>query len=126
MKTSKDSKPTPKAGARRRRGAPKKASKDSRPSPPPEGGAAASPEPRPTAQPGQYLSFLLGGEEYAAGILQLREIIEFDVLTKVPMMPPWVRGVLNLRGNVVPVVDVALKFGLPETAVTHLTCVVIV
>jgi len=72
------------------------------------------------------MSFLIGGEMYAAGILQLREIIEFDVLTMIPMVSPWVRGVLNLRGEVVPVIDVALKFGLPETAVSPLTCVVIV
>lgn len=78
------------------------------------------------AEPGQYLSFFLSGEEYAAGILKVKEIIEYDTLTRVPMTPSWVRGVLNLRGGVVPVVDMAVKFGLPETAITKLTCVVIV
>ncbi len=78
------------------------------------------------ARPGQYLSFFLSGAEYAAGILQVREIIEYDTLTRVPLTPPWMRGVLNLRGGVVPVVDLAVKFGLPETEATKLTCVVIV
>ncbi len=80
----------------------------------------------PKAKPGQYLTFFLSGEEYAAGILKVREILEYRVLTRVPMTPPWVRGVLNLRGGVVPVVDMAVKFGLPETEITPLTCVVIV
>lgn len=78
------------------------------------------------AAPGQYLTFLLGGEEYAAEILKVREILEYDTLTRVPMTAPWVRGVLNLRGAVVPVADMAVKFGLPETEITKLTCVVIV
>ena len=81
---------------------------------------------RPTAQAGQYLTFFLGGEEYGAEILQVREIIEFDTLTRVPTTPLWIRGVINLRGNVVPVVDLAAKFGLPATEVTKRTCVVIV
>ena len=78
------------------------------------------------ALPGQYLSFFLAGEEYATGILQVREIIEYDSLTRVPMTPSWIRGVLNLRGRVVPVVDMALKFGLEATEISKHTCVVIV
>jgi len=75
----------------------------------------------------QYLTFALAGEEYAISILKVKEIIEYDAaLTKVPNMPPSVRGVINLRGSVVPVVDLALKFGLPERPVTKRTCVVIV
>ncbi len=75
----------------------------------------------------QYLTFALAGEEYAISILKVKEIIEYDAaLTKVPNMPPSVRGVINLRGSVVPVVDLALKFGLPERLVTKRTCVVIV
>jgi purine-binding chemotaxis protein CheW len=74
----------------------------------------------------QYLSFHVAGEEYAIGILQVKEIIDYDTLTKVPMTPHSIRGVINLRGNVVPVVDLAVKFGLPETGVTSRTCVVIV
>lgn len=78
------------------------------------------------AEAGQYLTFVLAGEEYGVGILDVREIIEYDTLTRVPMTPGWVRGVLNLRGNVVPVIDLALKFGLPATEFTDRTCVVIV
>lgn len=75
---------------------------------------------------GEYLTFLLAEEEYAIGILQVREIIAYDTVTKVPQTPPSIRGVINLRGSVVPVVDLAIKFGLPETAVTKSTCIVIV
>lgn len=74
----------------------------------------------------QYLTFFLAGEEYAAGILRVREILQYEPVTRIPTAPPWIRGVMNLRGSVVPVVDLALKFGLPETAVTKWTCVLIV
>lgn len=74
----------------------------------------------------QYLTFRIAGEEYAIGILQVREIIEYDTLTRVPASAPWVRGVINLRGAVVPVMDLAVKFGLPEVPVTRRTCIVIV
>ena len=74
----------------------------------------------------QYLTFRLAGEEYAVGILQVREILRFEEITRVPAAPPSIRGVLNLRGSVVPVVDLAVKFGLAETVVTPRTCIVIV
>ncbi|MBI1821376.1 MAG: purine-binding chemotaxis protein CheW [Nitrospirae bacterium] len=74
----------------------------------------------------QYLTFYLAGEEYAIGLLQVKEIIEYGVLTKVPSMPKSIRGVINLRGGVVPVVDLAVKFGLPESSMTRRTCIVIV
>lgn len=74
----------------------------------------------------QYLTFLLAGEEYAIGILKVKEIIEYDTVTTVPRTPRWVRGVINLRGAVVPVVDLGLKFGLEERSVTKTTCIVIV
>src|SRR5579864_1009546 len=74
----------------------------------------------------QYLTFLLAGEEYAIGILKVKEIIEYDTVTTVPKTPRWVRGVINLRGAVVPVVDLGLKFGLEERSVTKTTCIVIV
>jgi len=74
----------------------------------------------------QYLTFHLAGEEYAVGILQVREIITYGTLTKVPHTPPSIRGVINLRGNVVPVVDLGLKFGLTPRPVTDRTCIVIV
>jgi len=74
----------------------------------------------------QYLTFHLAGEEYAVGILQVREIITYGTLTKVPHTPASIRGVINLRGNVVPVVDLGLKFGLTASPVTDRTCIVIV
>lgn len=74
----------------------------------------------------QYLTFHLAGEEYAVGILQVKEIITYGTLTKVPHTPASIRGVINLRGNVVPVVDLGLKFGLSASPVTDRTCIVIV
>jgi purine-binding chemotaxis protein CheW len=74
----------------------------------------------------QYLTFLIAGEQYAVGVGHVKEIIGYDVPTKVPGTPPWIRGVINLRGLVVPVVDLAVKFGRPENEVTRRTCVVIV
>jgi purine-binding chemotaxis protein CheW len=74
----------------------------------------------------QYLGFLVAGEEYAIGILRVREILEFDTVTRVPATPPSIRGVINLRGRVVPVVDLAVKLGLPESPITKRTCVVVV
>ena len=74
----------------------------------------------------QYLGFHIAGEECAIGILRVREILEYDTLTRVPTTPPSIRGVINLRGSVVPVVDLAVKFGLPESAITRRSCVVVV
>lgn len=74
----------------------------------------------------QYLTFYVAGEEYAVTILKVTEIIECVSLTHVPGTPSWIRGVLNLRGAVVPVVDLAVKFGLAQTELTRRTCVVMV
>ena len=74
----------------------------------------------------QYLTFMLGAEVYAIGILTIKEIIEYDELTTVPMMPDCIRGVINLRGSVVPVMDLSLRFGKPSSPVTKRTCIVIV
>jgi purine-binding chemotaxis protein CheW len=74
----------------------------------------------------QFLSFQLAGEEYAVGILKVREIIEYGPVTRVPTTPAWIRGVINLRGGVVPVIDLAVRFGLPAGEVTPRTCIVIV
>ena len=79
-----------------------------------------------TTDQAQYLGFYIAGEEYAVGILRVKEILEYDTITKVPGTPPSIRGVINLRGSVVPVVDLALKFGLPESQVTKRTCIVVV
>src|SRR3954468_22853749 len=79
-----------------------------------------------SAERKQYLTFSISGDQYAIGIHHVREVVEFESLTRVPSTPGYIRGVINLRGKVVPVVDLALKFGLHETEVTRWTCIVIV
>jgi purine-binding chemotaxis protein CheW len=74
----------------------------------------------------QYLTFMLDKETFALGILAIKEIIEYHELTTVPMMPDTVRGVLNLRGSVVPVIDLAIRFGRQPTTIRRRTCIVIV
>jgi purine-binding chemotaxis protein CheW len=74
----------------------------------------------------QYLTFMLGGETYAMGILAIKEIIEYGNLTEVPRMPQFIRGVINLRGAVVPVIDLGSRFGKQATKVTRRTCIVII
>ncbi len=73
-----------------------------------------------------YLAFRLAGEVYAIDILRIREIVEYTTPTAVPMMPPTARGVINLRGAVVPVIDLAVRFGLDPSRVGRRTCIVIV
>jgi purine-binding chemotaxis protein CheW len=74
----------------------------------------------------QYLTFLLSGEMFAIAILNIKEIIEYGNLTEVPMMPGFIRGVINLRGSVVPVVDLSARFGRNRTEVSRRTCIVII
>ena len=81
---------------------------------------------RSASERGQFLSFVLAGEEFAVNILQVKEIIEFDTLTRVPGMPAAVRGVINLRGRVVPIVDLAVAFGLDAAEVSNRSCIVMV
>ena len=76
--------------------------------------------------PSQYLTFSLGGEMFAVGILNVKEIIEYGHLTEIPMMPAFIRGVINLRGSVVPVIDLSARFGGKTTEVSRRTCIVIV
>jgi purine-binding chemotaxis protein CheW len=73
----------------------------------------------------QYLTFLTAGEEYAVSIVKVREIIEYEAVTTVPNTPMWIRGVTNLRGRVIPVVDLAVKFGLPASRISKFSCVII-
>ncbi len=73
----------------------------------------------------QYLSFTLSEELYALDIAKVREVLDFTTTTKVPQTPDFMRGVINLRGNVVPVVDLRLKFGMTQTEKTVNTCVII-
>lgn len=74
----------------------------------------------------QYLTFNLGGEMFAVAILNVKEIIEFGSITEIPMMPPFIRGVINLRGAVVPVIDLSSYFGNAPTQVARRTCIVII
>ncbi len=76
-------------------------------------------------QTDQYLTFRLGEEVFALEIGKVREVLDFTNITKVPQTPPFMRGVINLRGSVVPVMDMNLKFGMPETAKTVNTCIII-
>jgi purine-binding chemotaxis protein CheW len=73
----------------------------------------------------QYLTFKLRDEVFALDIGKVREVLDFTTVTKVPQTPDFMRGVINLRGNVVPVVDMRLKFGLSMTEKTVNTCVII-
>jgi len=73
----------------------------------------------------QYLTFMIGNEEYAVSLLKVKEIIEYDTITEVPKTPEWVRGVINLRGSVVPVIDLAVKFRQSPSVAGKLTCIVI-
>ena len=75
---------------------------------------------------GKYLSFRLGKEEFAIDVLRVREIMGIQEITVVPQTPVYVRGVMNLRGKVIPVVDLRLKFGLPELPYTQRTCIIVV
>ena len=73
----------------------------------------------------QYLTFFTAGEEYAISIVKVCEIVEYDAVTTVPNTPVWIRGVTNLRGKVVPVVDLAVKFGLPASSISKFSCIII-
>src|SRR5664279_4792413 len=74
----------------------------------------------------QYLTFMLGGEMFSISILCIKEIIWYSNPTEVPMMPDCIRGVINLRGAVVPVMDLSARFGKPATPAVKSTCIVIV
>jgi purine-binding chemotaxis protein CheW len=75
---------------------------------------------------GRYLTFTLNGEAYALDIFHVTEILEYRSLTVVPMMPDFIRGVINLRGRAVPVIDIAIRFGRGSTAVGRRTSIIIV
>ena len=74
---------------------------------------------------GKYLTFILGTCAYGIPILKVREIIRLLEITPIPRMPDYVRGVINLRGKIVPVIDLRMKFGLPNTATTNRTCIIV-
>ena len=76
--------------------------------------------------PSQYLTFSLDKEQFAVDIGKVREVLEFSSVTKVPRTPDFMRGVINLRGSVVPVIDLRLKLGLSRTEATIDTCIIII
>jgi purine-binding chemotaxis protein CheW len=74
---------------------------------------------------GKYLTFVLGTCAYGISILKVREIIRLIDITPIPRMPDYVRGVINLRGKIVPVIDLRMKLGLPNVATTNRTCIIV-
>ena len=78
------------------------------------------------AQAGKYLTFVLGNEDFGVEILKVKEIIGYQEVTEVPQTPTEVKGVLNLRGQVIPVVDLRLRFGMEEKEITEETCILVV
>lgn len=78
------------------------------------------------ARAGKYLTFGLAREEFAIQVARVREIMGVQQITAVPQTPAYVKGVINLRGKVIPVVDLRLKFGMPEQDYTQRTCIVVV
>jgi len=79
-----------------------------------------------TDREGKYLTFTLANEDYGIGILKIREIIGMMPITAVPQTPPFVKGVINLRGKVIPVMDLRLRFDMEEIEYTERTCIIVV
>jgi len=79
-----------------------------------------------TDREGKYLTFSMANEEYGIGILKIKEIIGMMPITSVPQTPAFVKGVINLRGKVIPVVDLRLRFGMEEMEYTERTCIIVV
>ncbi len=75
---------------------------------------------------GKYLTFSLAGEEYGIGILKVKEIIGMMTVTPIPRLPAFVKGVINLRGKVIPVIDLRLKFGMEAAEYSERTCIIVV
>ena len=82
--------------------------------------------PKPDDRAGKYLTFLIGKEEFGVGVLKVREIMGIQDITAMPQTPPYMKGVINLRGKVIPVIDLRLKFGLPSIDYTERTCIIVV
>ena len=90
-------------------------------------GDADQGEPKPArALPGKYLTFRLAGEEYGLAILKVKEIMGLMNITRVPRLPECIRGVINLRGKVIPVMDLRARFRMPQVPDTAETCIVVV
>ena len=80
----------------------------------------------PQRREGKYLTFTLANEDYGLEILKVREIIRILDITAIPQTPPFIKGVINLRGRVVPLIDLRLKFGLPPLDYGERTCIIVV
>jgi purine-binding chemotaxis protein CheW len=78
------------------------------------------------AKAGKYLTFALGKEEFGIEILKVREIIGYMAITAVPQMPAYIKGIINLRGQVIPVVDLRSRFGMEDKEITEQTCIIVV
>ena len=91
-------------------------------------GATTSDSASHTTDPrsGKYLTFRLDREEFAIQVLRVREIMGMQDITAVPQTPHYMKGVINLRGKIVPVIDLRLKFGFPEAETTAATCIIVV
>ncbi|EJM98197.1 chemotaxis protein CheW [Herbaspirillum sp. YR522] len=89
------------------------------------GALARSKPPEVVVESRQFLTFLVGRESFAMPIENIREIIEFGGLTEIPLMPSFLRGVINLRGAVVPVIDLSVRFGRAPTVFAKRTCIII-
>jgi purine-binding chemotaxis protein CheW len=89
---------------------------------PPSGASALTGDDRA----GKYLTFMIGKEEFGVGVLKVREIMGIQDITAVPQTPPYLKGVINLRGKVIPVIDLRLKFGLESIDYTQRTCIIVV
>jgi purine-binding chemotaxis protein CheW len=84
-----------------------------------------APPPQSDSRAGKYLTFQLGNEEFGIRVLKVREIMGIQEITAVPQTPAHIKGVINLRGKVVPVIDLRLKFGLPAAEYTQRTCIIV-
>jgi purine-binding chemotaxis protein CheW len=87
---------------------------------------AAKVQPVSSPQAGKYLIFELGNEEFGIGVLQVKEIMKLQEITRVPRAPEYLQGVINLRGRIVPVINLRRRFQMPEEAYTERTCIVVV
>jgi len=83
-------------------------------------------QPATAGREGKYLTFSLAAEEYGLGILRVKEIIGLMPVTSIPQAPDFVKGVINLRGKVIPVIDLRLRFCMPEVEPTDKTCIIVV
>jgi len=88
--------------------------------------STATAEPKLDPRTGKYLTFHLAREEFAIQVLRVREIMGMQDITAVPQTPAYMKGVINLRGKIVPVIDLRLKFGFPEVEATSTTCIIVV